>query len=314
MSAERAIFAAGALCWRTTSKGAIKILLVHRPSHNDISLPKGKVDPGETLPQTAVREIKEETGLSVVLGAPLGINRYTISGDRTKIVHYWAAEVTRAAIRHSDFVPNDEISGLQWVGLRKAKKLLSYGHDVDIVEAFEALIADGITRTFSVTVLRHAKATPPSSWDGPDSTRPLTKRGKEQAELLVPTIQAFGVSRVSASDAVRCQETVAPLALATGVPVKAVNGISQDAYEEGVGDIPALVTKRIRSRRNAVVCSHGPVIPEILRQIALATGSPHGSYLSGAAALDTSAFSVVHISADHPGSGIIAVETYPARV
>ena len=65
------VLAAGAVCWRIVD-GKPKVLVVYRGDRADVSLPKGKVDPGETLPETAVREIREETGLEIVLGAPLG--------------------------------------------------------------------------------------------------------------------------------------------------------------------------------------------------------------------------------------------------
>ncbi|MGO2660579.1 NUDIX hydrolase [Mycetocola reblochoni] len=313
MSGELAIYAAGAVCWRVGGSGSVKVLLVDRPGHNDISLPKGKVDPGETLPQTAVREVKEETGLSVVLGQPLGITRYALASGRTKIVHYWAAEVGAGTLRDTDFRPNDEISGLRWVGIEKAKRLLSYAHDVDIVEAFQAQLDAGVSSTYSVSVLRHAKAVSPGSWNGADAGRPLTPRGRAQAEAIVPTLSAFGVARINASDAVRCQQTVLPLSAAARTAVKAVPVLSQDAYEDGEGDLAAVAETRVRTARNAVVCSHGPVIPAFLAELALASGSPRGSYLSSAAILDTSAFSVVHLDSRTDGAGIVAVETYPPR-
>ena len=86
------VLAAGAVCWRL-HKGTIEVLLVHRDERSDVSLPKGKVDPGETPPQTAVREIREETGLKVTLGPPLGTTEYTLPGGREKRVFYWSAEV-----------------------------------------------------------------------------------------------------------------------------------------------------------------------------------------------------------------------------
>ncbi|HEX3679062.1 MAG TPA: NUDIX domain-containing protein, partial [Galbitalea sp.] len=92
MTEATAILAAGAVCWRIVG-GKVRILLVHRAQRKDISLPKGKVDPGEMLQQTAVREIAEETGLTVGLGAPLGEVHYRIPSGRNKIVYYWAAEV-----------------------------------------------------------------------------------------------------------------------------------------------------------------------------------------------------------------------------
>ena len=60
----RPILAAGAVLWRARRRsGATEVAVIHRPRYDDWSLPKGKVDPGETEPVTAVREIEEETGL-----------------------------------------------------------------------------------------------------------------------------------------------------------------------------------------------------------------------------------------------------------
>ena len=56
------VLAAGALAWREGKKG-FEVLLVHRPRYDDWSVPKGKLDKGETLPAAAVREVAEETGL-----------------------------------------------------------------------------------------------------------------------------------------------------------------------------------------------------------------------------------------------------------
>ena len=93
------VLAAGAVCWKVTAKGNLKILVVHRTQHRDVSLPKGKVDPGETLPETAVREIAEETGLVIGLGPPLGIVEYPLPNGRDKVVYYWSAEVSAARDR-----------------------------------------------------------------------------------------------------------------------------------------------------------------------------------------------------------------------
>ena len=82
--------------------GRMMVLVIHRTVHGDVTIPKGKVDPGESLPQTAVREIDEETGLTVALGVPVGVSNYPLSSGRTKIVHYWSAEVTDDAIRQLD--------------------------------------------------------------------------------------------------------------------------------------------------------------------------------------------------------------------
>src|SRR6202043_2639042 len=57
---------------RRNGRGAMRVAVVHRPGYDDWSFPKGKVDRGETLEETALREVEEETGLRCRLVAPLG--------------------------------------------------------------------------------------------------------------------------------------------------------------------------------------------------------------------------------------------------
>lgn len=307
-----AIYAAGAVCWRFI-EGKLHVLVVHRTRYADVTFPKGKVDPGESLPQTAVREVVEETGLKVVLGPPLGTTNYQVSSGREKYVHYWAAEVKDSAIACSTFVPNNEIAALEWVTVKKARKYLSYEHDVEVLDTFAALSDEGVTETFALIVLRHGKAVPRSEWQGEDAVRPLTQRGVAQANGNVPTIAAWRPKRILTSDAVRCAATVAPLAAAYGITARKDHGISQDDWDEGAPTLREVIGKRVRSRKTAVICSHGPVIPDILREIALATGTAMGSYIRDAADLATGAFSVVHLSASNPASGIISIETHQPR-
>ncbi|UWF77076.1 MULTISPECIES: NUDIX hydrolase [Microbacterium] len=310
---DTAVYAAGAVVWRLV-EGKLRVLLIHRTKYRDVTLPKGKVDPGETLAETAVREVREETGIRVSLGVPVGVSRYHLRPRRQKVVHYWAAEATEEAIRASSFVPNGEISGIEWVSLKKARARLSYPVDVEILEAFAHLVDDGVLHTFPVIALRHAKALPRSEWDGPDAERPLTERGMRQAKAIVGPLRAFGVRRIVTSDAVRCVQSVAPLAKKIGrTPVRTAK-ISQDAWEAGTADIRSVIGKRVRARKPAVVCSHGPVLPAIMSEIALATGTLQGSYVGSASALDVAAFSVVHLSLTNPGSGIISIETHEPRV
>jgi len=267
---DPAIYAAGAVCWRLID-GKIHVLLIHRTVYGDVTIPKGKVDPGETLPQTAVREIAEETGLAVA---------------------------------------NGEVAAIEWVTIKKARTYLSYTPDVEIIDAFAKLVDTGVTRTFALIALRHGKTVQPGNWDGPDCSRPLTERGVKQAAAIVPTITAWQPLRIVSSTATRCVTTVAPLAAATGIQIKRTERYSQDAFEQGLADVRSGIGKRVRSRKTAVICSHGPVLPEILHEIALATGTTHGAYISDAAALETGSFSVVHLSADNPSAGIVAIETH----
>ncbi|GAA1837903.1 NUDIX hydrolase [Agromyces salentinus] len=312
MKAETAVYAAGAVCWRIID-GRMHVLLIHRTVHGDVTIPKGKVDPGESLPQTAVREIAEETGLAIALGVPLGISRYLMPNGREKVVHYWAGEVSDQALQRSTFKPNGEVAALEWVTVKRARSYLSYAPDVEILESFAALVDQGVTSTFPLILLRHGKAVSRDSWKGEDTARPLSRRGVEQAAALVETIRAWHPTRIVSSPAVRCVTTVRPLSAANGVEVKLDARISQDAWTHGDADVRRVVGKRVRSGRSAVICSHGPVLPDIVREIALATSTPLGSYVTDAAELEPGGFSVVHLSATNSGSGIISIETHAPR-
>jgi 8-oxo-dGTP pyrophosphatase MutT (NUDIX family)/phosphohistidine phosphatase SixA len=310
---DTAVYAAGGVLWRIVDE-KILVLFIHRTRYRDVTLPKGKVDPGEMLAETAAREIFEETGIRVSLGVPVGVSRYVMPNKRQKIVHYWAAEATDAAIRASAFLPNKEIAALEWVPLKKAAARLSYPVDVEIIEYFSRLVDEGVLRTFPIIALRHAKALSREEWKGKDAARPLSPRGKKQANSIVGPLLAFGARRIITSPAVRCVKTVAPLSAALGRKIDKTALISQDAWEEGKSDARTVVGERVRTRKPAVLCSHGPVLPEILTEIALATGTLRGSYLGSASALEAGAFSVVHLSIDNPGSGIVAIETHEPKI
>ena len=303
------VLAAGAICWRLVGTKT-QVLLVHRGERADVSLPKGKVDPGETPPQTAVREIKEETGLSIALGAPLGTIEYTMPGGREKIVYYWAAEISDAAVAASTFAPNSEIASVEWLSIKDARAAVSYDRDRDVLDRFAARVKAGNARTFPIIALRHGKAVPPASWDGPDSTRPLLHRGLEQARSVAPAIAAWAPERLISSTAVRCITTIEPTAALTGLSIRATDGISQDAYEEGTASVRKVVHKRLERRVSAVLCSHGPVLPLIIDEMAARTHTPLDAPLRRAAMLSTGEFTVMHVSVDHPENGLVAVETH----
>jgi 8-oxo-(d)GTP phosphatase len=310
---ETAIYAAGGVVWRVVD-GKLMVLLIHRTRYRDVTLPKGKVDPGEMLAETAVREIHEETGIRVALGVPVGVSKYHLPSKRQKIVHYWAAEATDVAIRASAFVPNREIAALEWATPKKARSRLSYPVDVEILQNFVRIVDEGVLRTFPIIALRHAKALGREEWEGKDAARPLSARGKKQANAIVGPLLAFGTRKIISSPATRCVKTVTPLAASLGRRIDKTPLIGQDAWEEGKSDARTIVGERVRARRPAVLCSHGPVLPEIMTELALATGTLRGSYLGSASALEPGAFSVVHMSVDNPGSGIVAIETHEPKV
>ncbi len=126
--------AAGGVVWRVNeTTGAVEVFLVHRPKYDDWTIPKGKVDPGETDEQAAVREVEEETGFHCVVGHELAGSAYVDRKGRPKTVRYW--EMTIAS---GEFTPSEEVDVAQWLSLRDAVPRLSYERDEDVLESFAA--------------------------------------------------------------------------------------------------------------------------------------------------------------------------------
>ena len=123
-SASKIVHAAGGVLWRPGHReSAAEIAVIHRPRYDDWSLPKGKVDPGETEPVTAVREVFEETGHHVQLGRRIATVSYPIE-QRTKKVQYWSARSLGGS-----FAPNHEVDDLLWLSAPAAIKKVSYAYD-----------------------------------------------------------------------------------------------------------------------------------------------------------------------------------------
>lgn len=314
---KKPILASGTVCWRRVRLDdggeQLMVLLIHRTKQKDVSFPKGKLDRGESMPQAAVRETLEETGLAVTLGVNLGTITYPLpDGGERKTVQYWAAEITEKAVAASTFKPNREVEALEWVPVDQVRKRLSYQADRELFDVFAALAERDAIDTFSIILLRHAKAVPRDAEWPDDHLRPLSEAGDDQAEILVPTLSAFGPARIVSSSAVRCASTVAPLAKHLEAAIRVNEGLSQDTWDAGdTAQLRTAIGKIVRKCRSAVVCTHRPVLPDAAREIALATGSLPGAYLDEAAALPPAGFSVFHLSRKRPGSGILAVETYP---
>jgi 8-oxo-dGTP diphosphatase len=131
MDAESAeVKAAGGVVWRR-GPGGVEVAVVHRPHRGDWSLPKGKLDPGESWEQAALREVQEEIGLTCRLGRELPAISYHDQKGRSKVVRYWLMEPEGGG--SGEFRPNDEVDELRWLIPSAAAELLTYPHDRELV-------------------------------------------------------------------------------------------------------------------------------------------------------------------------------------
>jgi len=109
-----------------------QVLLVHRPRYDDWTLPKGKLDRGESFEEAALREVEEETGLVCRLGDELPSSEYRDNKDRPKIVRYWLMEVDGG-----EFEANDEVDEVRWVSLDEAADELTYERDREVLASMD---------------------------------------------------------------------------------------------------------------------------------------------------------------------------------
>ncbi|MEY4137568.1 MAG: hypothetical protein RL205_1696 [Actinomycetota bacterium] len=256
--------AAGVVVLRDTDSFP-EVLIVHRPHRSDWSLPKGKVDPGEHLLETAVRECAEETGLIVALRAPLPRQSYTALG-RPKTVDYWLA-----VIREDEgFAPDEEIDEIRWVPIDRAAGILTYAHDRELVS--EALT---VPETSPLVILRHAKAMKRSDYSGKDDAlRPLSGKGRTQSKALVALLDAYGITSVHSSDSTRCTETVRRFVKTLDSKLELETSLSEEAHHENPKRAAKAIRRIAESPEPSVICSHRPVMPTIMSALAETLGLP----------------------------------------
>ncbi len=252
------VLAAGGVVWRQQPDRTVEVAVVHRPKYDDWSLPKGKLDAGETPMVAAVREVQEETGLSCRLGRYLGHVTYPVTGHRKlKRVDYWSAQPTGG-----QFAANSEVDELRWYPLDRVMDELSYPMDRHILRTFLRLPPE----TATLLVVRHAKAGRRNHFAGPDWQRPLDKAGRAQAEVLTASLRAFGANEVHSAPPLRCRQTVAPLAHELGSGIVLEPQLSETGYAEAPQAALARARYLASPDRVRVICSQGKVIPDLLRR------------------------------------------------
>ncbi len=253
MSARKLV-AAGGIVWRPTKTG-VELLLVHRPGYKDWTFAKGKLDIGESLRDCARREVEEETGFTCIMGPRLGAIEYTTGRGELKEVHYWSMHPVGGT-----FKPNREVDKIAWLRPKAALRQLTYPRDREFLTELGTHWWMLEPRVFLV---RHAHAGDRSAWDGKDSKRPLSAKGRRQADGIANKLKNEGVTTIFSSPRVRCTETVEPLSILLGIEVE-----THPALDEGASakETVALIEEVADSR--SVLVTHGDVVFGTLDRLA----------------------------------------------
>src|SRR5262245_36424381 len=239
-----------------------EVLLVHRPRWADWSFPKGKLNRGEASYAATIREVKEETGLTVTLGPRLPSTNYTVTGGQPKVVDYWCARPPMDA-DITMYRANAEIDLVRWVPASQAMGILSYPYDADLLETFAETAYD----TVPLLVVRHADARSRKSWRGDDSERPLSAEGRGEAQRLILLLNAFGIRRTISSDALRCVDTVLPYLHAHPGRLRLDPSLSEEGFDSEA--MKFRVRKALEGTKRVAICSHRPVLPQIQQALGI---------------------------------------------
>jgi 8-oxo-(d)GTP phosphatase len=261
----RPILAGGAVVTREHSLRGTEVVIVHRKRYDDWTLPKGKVEAGESVPVCAVREVHEETGVTIRLGMPLDSITYEAGNAGLKKVDYWGGVVLDSVRR----APDAEVDVVSWLPVRAALSRLTYSHDHFLVQQYLEQ-----PPTTPLIIVRHAKAMDRKDWSRKDSARPINTRGRRQARMLVPMLNAYGVTKLVSSTSTRCVATVLPYAQDQELPIETHSLLSEEEGENNPKGVGSLLRKiraaMLKSGEPTAVCVHRPVLPHILDALDIA--------------------------------------------
>ncbi|QWC83839.1 NUDIX hydrolase [Nocardioidaceae bacterium] len=292
-AASRAdVLSAGAVVTRPGRRGT-EVLLVHRPRYDDWSVPKGKVDRGEHPLVTAVREVEEETGLRVRLGARLPDSTYETQG-RSKRVLWWTGRVLGdpEAAEVRGYTRGTEIDEVRWVPAAEARGLIDFELDSLLVDEATQRPQD----THTLLVVRHAKSRSRKRWKGDDTERTLTATGTDDARALPPLLGSYAPTRVVSSSSTRCVDTVRPYAKVSGQKLHTTRWLAEEHATKG--KVRRVVADLLARDASTVLCSHRPVLPLVYAALGIE-----------AEALETGDFTAV----THVRGQVLAVETHSLR-
>ena len=146
------LVSAGGIVYRVLEDKKIETILCGRIEPARWSLPKGTPDTGESLEETALREVREETGLHPVIQAPLGnINYWFVSSDKrvrfNKTVHFYLMAPTGGCTDEHD----PEFDEVRWFPAEVGIKTLTYASEAKLLEKAISMIRDRVAHGSAAT-------------------------------------------------------------------------------------------------------------------------------------------------------------------
>lgn len=298
--------AAGAVCWRHY-QGKLQLLLVHRPKYDDWSWPKGKLALHESAPVACVREVQEETGLTVALGAPLPAMSYTLNDNRPKHVSMWAAHVP-----HDAPTPPrpHEVDTVEWVDADEVLSRLTRRSERVQGRAVMEYAQAGTLQTWPLILVRTGFSYPRRSWRGGDKERPLVDAGHRQARDMGFILGAWGPEKVWCSPARRCVDTVRIFCGMSGTPLKPRKCLAEKNFSTHPQKVAGLVRRGWHKGKALAVCSSEPVLAAILQSLPEKVDSSSAGPANVPASLVPGEIFVAHISSI--SGQIVATESHVA--
>ena len=201
---------------------------------------------------------------------------------------------------------------MAWLAPDEAALRLDYARDQEQLRSLvQADERDELT-TWPIALVRHAKANPRGTWDGPDPLRPLDARGAERATALAPILAAYGVRRLISSPSTRCVDTLRPFAAQARITMRSKAGLSEEGFAEDPAKAPFHVERMIQRGTPVAVCGHGPVLPAMLDVLAARAQDFAADQLHEAADLGLAKGEVLlaHLSGSGEPARVVAVERH----
>lgn len=309
------VLAAGTLPWRVRS-GQLQVLLIHRPEYDDWSWPKGRLAPNETLPETAWRETKEEVGLRLSLGIPLGVIRYkNPDGKSRKEVWYWAARV----VDKKPTPDRKEVDQTRWATVDQARSLLSKEVDQKPLDILAQAYDAHQLATIPFIVLRQAKPIPAESWTKDEVDRPLAESGYTQAKAVARLLRAWKPTRIVTSKYKRSLETIAPYVKKHGGAVRTKRWLNIKVASNHPKHLTQRLHQELKRLEPAIICSQPSVIKRVLKEVKSLIEeddtliNPELVTAGKKSNLSPGSILVVH-RAKHLGGRIVSIERYEPLV